>query len=106
MCHVPGSTDTASQAAMVLIIRNLYCNFARRYDDIVEKLGPFLKSCGYKKTDLIFLPMSGLMGDNIRDKVDPKRCPWYKVRCLSRPPKALRGDEPILSPPDEDVVSL
>ncbi len=63
----------------------------RRYDDIVEKLGPFLKSCGYKKTDLIFLPMSGLMGDNIRDKVDPKRCPWYKVRCLCHPTKVWDG---------------
>lgn len=50
-----------------------------RYDEIVEKLSPFLKSCGYKNKDLIFLPISGLLGVNIKDRVDAKRCPWYKV---------------------------
>lgn len=49
-----------------------------RYSDIKEKLTPFLRSCGYNpKKDLVFLPISGLLGDNIMKAVDPKKCPWY-----------------------------
>lgn len=50
-----------------------------RYTDIKEKLTPFLRSCGYNpKKDLVFLPISGLLGDNIMKAVDPKKCPWYR----------------------------
>ena len=42
---------------------------------------PFLKGCGYNpKKDLVFLPMSGLYGANVRDRVDPAKCSWYQVR--------------------------
>lgn len=52
-----------------------------RYDEIVGKLTPFLKSCGYNpKKDIIFLPMSGLLGQNIKDPAPAGVCPWYKVR--------------------------
>lgn len=41
-----------------------------RYDEIVTKLGPFLRACGYNpKKDLEFLPISGLHGTNIKDPV-------------------------------------
>ncbi|KAJ1641325.1 P-loop containing nucleoside triphosphate hydrolase protein, partial [Pavlovales sp. CCMP2436] len=37
-----------------------------RYDDIIEKLAPFLKSCGYNmKKDVIYMPMSALKGVNV-----------------------------------------
>ena len=52
-----------------------------RYDEIVTKLTPFLRSCGYNpKKDIEFLPMSGLLGHNIKDTVPASQCPWYKVR--------------------------
>ena len=55
-----------------------------RYDEIVSKLTPFLRSCGYNpKKDIIFLPMSGLLGQNIKDPVPASACPWYKVGALS-----------------------
>jgi len=42
------------------------------------KLTPFLRSCGYNpKKDVIFVPISGLFGSNIKERVDPKLCPWY-----------------------------
>ena len=52
-----------------------------RYDEIVTKLTPFLRSCGYNpKKDIEFLPMSGLLGHNIKDPVPAASCLWYKVR--------------------------
>eukprot|EP01054_Gregarina_sp_Poly1_P002099 Gregarina_sp_Poly_1__2098@NODE_1554_length_3855_cov_59_429514_g1026_i0_p1_GENE_NODE_1554_length_3855_cov_59_429514_g1026_i0NODE_1554_length_3855_cov_59_429514_g1026_i0_p1_ORF_typecomplete_len486_score67_17GTP_EFTU/PF00009_27/4_9e03GTP_EFTU/PF00009_27/1_2e46GTP_EFTU_D3/PF03143_17/1_8e04GTP_EFTU_D3/PF03143_17/1_5e04GTP_EFTU_D3/PF03143_17/1_8e28MMR_HSR1/PF01926_23/0_00096FeoB_N/PF02421_18/4_2e02FeoB_N/PF02421_18/0_042GTP_EFTU_D2/PF03144_25/8_2e02GTP_EFTU_D2/PF03144_25/0_068AIG1/PF04548_16/0_034S100 len=56
-----------------------------RYDEICRKLQPYLKSCGFNPAkDLHFLPMSGLMGVNIRDHVsDPDsnvfepKASWY-----------------------------
>ena len=45
-----------------------------------SKLTQFLvKSCGYNpKKDIVFVPISGLYGTNIKDPVDPKVAPWYK----------------------------
>jgi len=49
-----------------------------RYDECVNKLRPFLKSCGFKiKKEVKFLPISGLSGANLQDAVDPKICPWW-----------------------------
>ena len=54
-----------------------------RYDEIVTKLTPFLRSCGYNpKKDIVFLPMSGLLGHNIKDPAPKSSCSWYKVRSL------------------------
>jgi len=49
-----------------------------RYKDCVERLTPFLKQCGYNiKRDVQFLPMSGLKGTNIKDRVSKETCPWW-----------------------------
>ena len=49
-----------------------------RYDEIESKLSPFLRGCGYNpKKDLIWIPISGLMGTNMKDTVDKSLCPWY-----------------------------
>ena len=52
-----------------------------RFDEIQERLIPFLKECGYNtETDVVFCPISGLHGDNVvnRDKA-PK---WWSGPCL------------------------
>jgi peptide chain release factor subunit 3 len=50
-----------------------------RYDEVLSGLTPFLKACGYNtKRDVVFLPMSGLHGHNIKDSPPSKICPWYK----------------------------
>ena len=51
-----------------------------RFDEIKGKLGPFLqKACGYDiEKNVKWIPISGLLGINIKDKLDPKVCDWYK----------------------------
>ncbi|WZZ80487.1 hypothetical protein YC2023_101059 [Brassica napus] len=50
-----------------------------RYDEIEQKMVPFLKSSSYNtKKDVIFLPISGLiMGVNMDKRMDRNVCPWY-----------------------------
>jgi len=48
-----------------------------RYDEIVDKIKPFLKQSGFKDDDTVcFLPMSGLSGANIQMKKDTAA--WYE----------------------------
>lgn len=51
-----------------------------RYEECVGKLKPYLnKMCGYIiKSEVRFLPISGLSGDNVRDEVSAEKCPWWK----------------------------
>lgn len=51
-----------------------------RFDEIKEKLGPFLqKACGYDlQNNVKWVPISGLFGVNIKDRVDPRVCNWYE----------------------------
>ncbi|KAF8022564.1 hypothetical protein BT93_F0163 [Corymbia citriodora subsp. variegata] len=54
-----------------------------RYDDIESKMIPFLKSSGYNvKKDILFLPISGLVGSNIKTGVDKSLCSWWNGPCL------------------------
>jgi len=47
-----------------------------RYNEIVSGVTPFLKEqCGYKSEDVVFVPISGLTGENINQK--SKYCSWY-----------------------------
>lgn len=50
-----------------------------RFNEIKDKLGVFLqKACGYSANNVKWVPISGLFGINVKDKVDPKVCSWYK----------------------------
>ncbi|GAB2230076.1 hypothetical protein Droror1_Dr00014332 [Drosera rotundifolia] len=54
-----------------------------RYDVIESKMIPFLRSSGYNvKKDVQFLPISGLIGTNMKTRVDKKTCPWWNGPCL------------------------
>ncbi|KAI9291646.1 hypothetical protein K502DRAFT_357513 [Neoconidiobolus thromboides FSU 785] len=49
-----------------------------RYQEIVDKLTPFLKSSGYNpKTDVEFIPVSGYTGANLKDRLAPGVCSFY-----------------------------
>ncbi|KAK9844180.1 hypothetical protein WJX81_007181 [Elliptochloris bilobata] len=64
-----------------------------RYNEIVAGLTPFLKSCGYNpKKDIIFLPMSGLLGHNLSDPVPKNICCWWKGGTLF---SELDGIQPL-----------
>ncbi|WFD39934.1 translation termination factor GTPase eRF3 [Malassezia japonica] len=48
-----------------------------RYDEIIGKLLPFLKSAGFNpKTDLTFIPVSAYSGANLKEHVSKEVCPW------------------------------
>ncbi|XP_047317128.1 eukaryotic peptide chain release factor GTP-binding subunit ERF3A [Impatiens glandulifera] len=54
-----------------------------RYDEIESKMTPFLRASGYNvKKDVQFLPISGLVGANMKTRVDKKVCPWWNGPCL------------------------
>ena len=49
-----------------------------RYEECVGKLKPYLKSCGYViKTEVKFIPISGITGDNLKKEVSSAACPWW-----------------------------
>lgn len=49
-----------------------------RYEEIKEALTPFLGTAGFDvEKDVFWLPVSGISGDNIKDRVDKKVCNWY-----------------------------
>ncbi|KAK3089018.1 hypothetical protein FSP39_000170 [Pinctada imbricata] len=50
-----------------------------RYNECKEKLVPYLKKCGFNpKTDVFFLPVSGLTGAFLKYCPDETVCPWYR----------------------------
>ncbi|XP_062227316.1 uncharacterized protein LOC133925392 [Phragmites australis] len=54
-----------------------------RYDEIETKMIPFLKSSGYNvKKDVQFLPISGLLGTNMKTRMDKSICSWWDGPCL------------------------
>lgn len=49
-----------------------------RYDEIKEQVLPFLIKQGFKKADIMFVPISGLKGENLIEKsTDPNLVKWY-----------------------------
>lgn len=50
-----------------------------RYDEIVQKLGAFLKQAGFKESEVSFIPCSGLNGENLTKPSQEKQLTsWYK----------------------------
>ncbi|KAG5637778.1 translation termination factor GTPase eRF3 [Sphagnurus paluster] len=49
-----------------------------RYDEIKDKLTPFIKAAGFNpKTDVTFIPVSAYTGVNLKDRLTNAACPWY-----------------------------
>lgn len=78
-----------------------------RYDEIVQKLGAFLKQAGFKESEVSFIPCSGLNGENLTKPSQEKQLTlWYKGPTLVdqidkfRPP-----DRPIIDKPFRMCVS-
>lgn len=50
-----------------------------RYEECVGKMKPYLKQCGYViKTEVRFIPISGLAGDNVLNEVSSEKCKWWR----------------------------
>ncbi|XP_046554634.1 LOW QUALITY PROTEIN: HBS1-like protein [Haliotis rubra] len=55
-----------------------------RYNEVVKKIGQFLKQAGFREGDVSFVPCSGLGGENLTQTVkEPKLAAWYKGPTLS-----------------------
>lgn len=54
-----------------------------RFDEIVGKLTPFLRSCGYNPArDFVFCPIAALTGGNVLRKPAPEVCEWWTGQTL------------------------
>ena len=80
-----------------------------RYNEVMEEVGDFLTSIGYKKDDVPFIPTSALDAANLKEKT-PDFTPWYKGPCLlealdevTLPPKPTKKP---LRVPINDVYSI
>jgi len=50
-----------------------------RFDDIQNKLNPFLKATGFNiAKQVTYIPVSGLLGVNMLTRLEPSTCSWYK----------------------------
>eukprot|EP00297_Palpitomonas_bilix_P004753 CAMPEP_0113892318 /NCGR_PEP_ID=MMETSP0780_2-20120614/15339_1 /TAXON_ID=652834 /ORGANISM="Palpitomonas bilix" /LENGTH=657 /DNA_ID=CAMNT_0000882221 /DNA_START=110 /DNA_END=2083 /DNA_ORIENTATION=+ /assembly_acc=CAM_ASM_000599 len=83
-----------------------------RYDECISKLTPFLKSVGFNpKMDVIWLPMSGLTGANIKEPVPKDVCSWQESKPLLtildelKPPQRLL-DGPVRLPVQDKYKAL
>jgi len=74
-----------------------------RFNEIRDKLTPYLRKCGFNpKTDIYFIPVSGLTGINLKD-VTREMCPWYDgpslIQYLDALPSVSRMNEgPVRMP--------
>lgn len=49
-----------------------------RFDEIVAKLGPFLKQAGFRDSDVTYVPCSGLAGENlVKTSQQSQLTNWY-----------------------------
>ncbi|PJF17397.1 Sup35p [Paramicrosporidium saccamoebae] len=75
-----------------------------RWDECIDKLTPFLRQTGFNlKTEVEFIPISGLKGYNIKEPIPQGMCPWYTGPTLlgfldSMPSIERRLDAPLLMP--------
>lgn len=54
-----------------------------RYNECKDKLLPYLKKCGFNpKTDLTFMPCSGLTGAGLKYPLEPELCSWFSGPAL------------------------
>jgi len=73
---------TAGVAKLVVAINkmdDITVNWDKaRYDEIKDKLTPFIKSAGFNpKTDVTFIPVSAYIGLNLKDRLTKSVCSWY-----------------------------
>uniref|UniRef100_A0A671MS19 HBS1-like protein n=1 Tax=Sinocyclocheilus anshuiensis TaxID=1608454 RepID=A0A671MS19_9TELE len=77
-----------------------------RFQEIVSKLGHFLKQAGFKDSDVFYIPTSGLSGENLttRSKVADLTA-WYTGPCLLEQIDAFKPPQRSVEKPFRLCVS-
>ncbi|KAI9554905.1 hypothetical protein GHT06_020183 [Daphnia sinensis] len=76
-----------------------------RFNEIVARLGAFLKQAGYKEQDVFYVPVSGLTGENLTALDEPKLTEWYSGPTLLQAIDKFRPPERPLNRPVRLVIS-
>lgn len=53
-----------------------------RFEECKVKLEPYMKQVGWNPKGLVWIPVSGLTGDNLKEPPSKKTCPWYDGQTL------------------------
>jgi peptide chain release factor subunit 3 len=69
-----------------------------RYNDCKTGLEPYLRQVGWNLKEIIWIPVSGLQGDNLKVRVSEATCPWFRgptlleaLENISLPDRLLTG---------------
>ncbi|KAI7794296.1 HBS1-like protein, partial [Triplophysa rosa] len=77
-----------------------------RFQEIVSKLGHFLKQAGFKDSDVFYIPTSGLSGENLTTKSKvPELTAWYTGPCLLEQIDAFKPPQRSVEKPFRLCVS-
>ncbi|RVE56020.1 hypothetical protein OJAV_G00231940 [Oryzias javanicus] len=77
-----------------------------RFQEIISKLGHFLKQAGFKESDVFYIPTSGLSGENltVRSSVSELTC-WYSGPSLLEQIDAFKAPQRSVDKPFRLSVS-
>jgi len=53
-----------------------------RFKSVKENVLPFLKKTGFRESNIFFIPVSGLSGENLTVRKEEKLLAWYKGSTL------------------------
>ncbi|KAM3860933.1 HBS1-like protein [Diretmus argenteus] len=77
-----------------------------RFQEILSKLGNFLKQAGFKESDVFFIPTSGLSGENLATRSSvPQLTSWYSGPCLLEQIDAFKPPQRSVDKPFRLCVS-
>lgn len=76
-----------------------------RYLECKTKLEPYLRQVGWNPKGLVWIPVSGITGDNLKEKVPTSTCPWFEGEPLLHILENLRPPERLLSGPVKMPIS-
>ncbi|XP_042360035.1 LOW QUALITY PROTEIN: HBS1-like protein [Plectropomus leopardus] len=77
-----------------------------RFQEIVSKLGQFLKQAGFKESDVFYIPSSGLSGENLTTRSSvPQLTSWYSGPSLLEQIDAFKAPQRSIDKPFRLCVS-
>lgn len=76
-----------------------------RFLECKTKLEPYLKQVGWSPKGLVWIPVSGITGQNLMERVPDSVCPWYSGDSLLETLEHLRPPERLLTGPVKMPIS-